>query len=272
MVVKTKEKISQQDKIAEIELTDKIADGYLQYEESEQYQSVRKRQFELLGLMSLQNKLILDAGCGTGLNGLILSEQGNRVVGVDIANKAIKIAKERADREGALLYPIIGDMERLPFQNASFDVCFCGWVLHHFPDLPHVIGELRRVVKPGGKIALVEPNGSSLAVRGSKFVEDIARRWLVRTGVDTPNENTYTHEQYIEVLEKYGFSDFKVSSWYFGGLSPMPGKSQKSFLGNLSLVLLRIIAYLRRLYFIAIIKLLPSPLNGVDLAITATRI
>ena len=235
---------------------------------------VRDTHLELLELSSLRGKLILDAGCGPGTYGMILAQERNNVIGLEISPPATKVARQRANEKKVKFLPVVGDLERLPFKDSSFDICFCGWVLHHFPDTSASVAELSRVLKPGGKLALAEPNESNLAMRFSRFVEDLPllRRWTLSAGWDTPNRTVHRHKHYVEALKRHGFTDIQFTSCFPGGLPPLPIKSQRQSLSSLGQVLVHILFQLRRLLFIIAVKVLPRPLNGADLLVVGAKI
>jgi len=234
---------------------------------------VRKTHLELLHLIPSHDLRILDAGCGPGTYGIMLAQEGNKVTGVEISPKAVEVANERAKGKGVNFSASIGDLEKLSFEDNSFDVCFCGWVLHHFPDMDTAVAELYRVLKPGCKIALAEPNESNLAVRFSRFVEDlpVIRGWVLKAGWDTPNRTIHKHKDYVKALERQGFTHIEVSSCFPGGLPPLPSRNEKWGLSSPGLLLIHILVRLRRLLFIVADKVLPRPLNGGDLLITGTK-
>jgi SAM-dependent methyltransferase len=204
---------------------------------------------------------------------MILAHEGNEVIGSDISAESVKAAKDRAHNKGVSFSSVVGDSEKLPFKNDSFDVCFCGWTLHHFPDINAAVSECARILKSGGKIAIVEPNESSFAVRFSRFVEDLPllRTWVLNAGWDTPNRTTHIHRDYTKALERQGFTDIEVSSCFPGGLPPLPSKPQKGFLSQLSLLLINILIRVRRFLNIVTFKVLPGSLNGADLLITGIK-
>ena len=166
--------------------------------------------------------------------------------------------------------PLLGDLESLAARNDSFDVCFCGWVLHHLPDIRPALSELTRVLRPGGRILIVEPNESNLAVRLSRLVEGLARRWILKAGWDTPNRSAHLHNHYVVVLEEMGFTDIQVNSCFGGGLSPLPVKPQSQRLSAIIPALLRLAFRLRTLCFMITAKVLRPPLNGPELLVAAT--
>jgi SAM-dependent methyltransferase len=195
---------------------------------------------------------------------------GGTVIGIDISSQAVAMANERSVTKGVNFAPVLGDLESLPARNESFDVCFCGWVLHHFPDIRPALSELTRVLKPGGRILIVEPNESNSAVRLSRFAEGLARRWILKAGWDTHNRSDHLHNHYVAVLEDLGFADIHVSSCFGGGLPPLPLKPETHRLNPIILGLLRLAFHLRTVCFLIAAKVSRPPLNGPELLVTAT--
>ena len=93
--------------------------------------------------------LVLDVACGTGDFCRELEEGGHRVVGIDFSMGMLQVA-----RTGAPL--IQGDALRLPLRDASVDAATCGFALRNVTDTGDLFDELARVVRPGGRIALLE--------------------------------------------------------------------------------------------------------------------
>jgi len=234
---------------------------------------VRKTHLELLGLMSLHGQKILDAGCGPGTYGIMLAQAGNEVVGIEISPDGVQVANQRAKEKGVNFTARVGDLENLPFDDSTFDICFCGWVLHHFPDINKAVSELSRVLKPGGMIALAEPNESNLAMRFSRLIEDLPllRLWVLHEGWDTPNRTINKHKTYVEALTKNDITDIKVGSCFPGGLPPLPPRSQKGFKAVFSLFAIKFLVRSRRLIFAIAYRTLPRPLNGADLLVIGIK-
>jgi 2-polyprenyl-6-hydroxyphenyl methylase / 3-demethylubiquinone-9 3-methyltransferase len=103
--------------------------------------------FYLAALGEAPGRLVLDAGCGGGLVAKGLAEAGAHVVGVDQLPACLLVAR-RAVPAG--FQPAVGQLERLPFADASFDAVVAADVLEHVPDLPAAVAELARVLRPGG--------------------------------------------------------------------------------------------------------------------------
>jgi 2-polyprenyl-3-methyl-5-hydroxy-6-metoxy-1,4-benzoquinol methylase len=99
---------------------------------------------------------VLDAGCGTGYGAIRLAEAGAAgVVGVDIAAAVVEAA--RSADGGAVSFEQ-ADVARLPHADSSFDLVTCFEVIEHVPDPCAVLGELARVLAPGGVLAISSPN------------------------------------------------------------------------------------------------------------------
>ncbi len=110
------------------------------------------------------NSLVLDAGCGTGEHALRWAEKGYRCVGVDISRAVVRKAEERAAAAGLAEQAIFvcDGLEQLPFGDAYFDAVHCRGVLMHIPRWQQVVAELCRVLRPGGKLVIMEGNHRSV--------------------------------------------------------------------------------------------------------------
>jgi len=229
-----------------------------------------KKRLELLLGTSAPKGLILDAGCGPGTSGIILAEMGGAVIGIDISPLAVELAKDRAMRKGVQFSAVLGDLEKLPARNGSFDMCLCVWVLHHFPNIRPPLSELARVLKPGGRILILEPNESNPAVRVSRLVEAFAQRTILRAGWDTPNRSTHLHSHYVAVLANLGFTDIRINSCFGGEMLPLPVKPRSERSSGVIPVILRLAFRIRTLCFMVAVKVLRPPLNGPELLVAAT--
>ncbi len=105
--------------------------------------------------------LILETGCGLGHDGLELLRAGYRVIETDIAPGQLAQARELHLAAGYadVSAHLLADAERLPFASASLDGALAVASLHHLPDPLVALGEMRRVLRPGGMLVLgTEPN------------------------------------------------------------------------------------------------------------------
>ena len=99
---------------------------------------------------------VLDVGCGTGVVALLLSEMGHDVNGVDISEGMLKKANEKINAFNLPIEFTLGDAENLPFENELFDTVINRHLLWTLPNPKNAISEWRRVLKPGGKIVIID--------------------------------------------------------------------------------------------------------------------
>lgn len=95
---------------------------------------------------------VLDVACGTGDMVLALQESGCTVTGVDLSEEMMAIAKQKAPET---TYKI-ADAEHLPFPDETFDAVTCAFGVRNFVHLEKGLNEMLRVLKPGGRIAILE--------------------------------------------------------------------------------------------------------------------
>ena len=102
---------------------------------------------------------VLDVAAGTGLVSFALAQRGCEVIGVDQSKAMLDRARARAARRPQLAGQVSfvgGEAERLPFDDAEFDALTFTYLLRYVDDQQATMRELARVVKPGGRIGMVE--------------------------------------------------------------------------------------------------------------------
>ncbi|MEV0906390.1 class I SAM-dependent methyltransferase [Streptomyces hokutonensis] len=97
---------------------------------------------------------VLDLGCGTGTLSLLAAEQGHRVTGVDLSPAMIDLARAKlAGRDAAFL---VGDAATPPVGEQRYDVVLVRHVLWTLPDPARVLRHWRGLLRPGGRLVLIE--------------------------------------------------------------------------------------------------------------------
>ena len=101
---------------------------------------------------------ILDVGCGTGVFAERLAAAVPRATiwGVDLVAGMLAGGRQRWKALGNQAVPVQGDSERLPFADGAFDVVTCANSFHHYPHQDRAVAEMHRVLKPGGRLFLLD--------------------------------------------------------------------------------------------------------------------
>jgi demethylmenaquinone methyltransferase/2-methoxy-6-polyprenyl-1,4-benzoquinol methylase len=95
---------------------------------------------------------VLDSCCGTGDLAVQAERRGGRVVGLDFSVKML----ERAQRKSGAIEWVEGDALALPFEDGVFDAATVGFGVRNLADLEGGLRELARILRPGGKLAVLE--------------------------------------------------------------------------------------------------------------------
>ena len=175
---------------------------------------------------------MLDVGCGTGDFCIELERAGLEVFGIDSVSSMLKIAKSKITSLFSILNSqfSMADAHSLPFLDNSFDGITIGFALRHL-EIPIFFDEARRVLKPKGKIVILEVSSpKSLLLRWfhrlylQRIVPAIAYIFCSKT-----REYAYLHQSYElympkqEKLERLfcekGFSEISTIPLFFGACS-----------------------------------------------------
>ena len=135
----------------------------------------------------------LDLGCGDGRLGAEL--RARTVVGADVSALALERARGRLGRVQR-----IEPDEPLPFADGSFDLVLCAETLEHVRDVQLLLSELRRVLRPGGALALTTPAHSRLSA-----VRLVARGWESEFQPLSPHLRFFTRRSLAQLLDDMGF-------------------------------------------------------------------
>ena len=131
--------------------------------------------------VNLNGKTVLDVGCGGGILSESMAEKGAMVTGIDLGDKALKVAQLHSLETGiAVNYRLIAVEQLAEEMPASFDVVTCMEMLEHVPDPASVILACSRLVKPGGSVFFStinrNPKAYLFAVIGAEYVLNMLPR------------------------------------------------------------------------------------------------
>lgn len=204
----------------------------------------RWRSRALRALQLQPGERLLDLACGTGDLALQAARAGVCSFGVDFAAPMLHLAGARAASQqpaaratatpranavqnaAGALHWVQGDAERLPLRDAAFDAVCCGFALRNFASLPAAISEMARVLRPGGRIALLDvdrPRSRVIGAAHSLYFDRIvpmiggwlsdrrAYRYLPQSTAYLPPE-----PELHALLAARGFAAIKLRRFLFG--------------------------------------------------------
>lgn len=156
----------------------------------------------LWGLKHLDIKsddIVLDVGCGGGININRMAKSAKKVYGVDYSKESVKVSKDvnRQEIYGGKVEVLQGDVQSLPFEDESFDIVTAFETVYFWSNIEKCFGEVKRVLKPGGIFLIgTESNGSdNIAMKISeKFV----------------NMTVYNDEELTQFLQNNDYSQITV--------------------------------------------------------------
>ncbi|QJD85480.1 class I SAM-dependent methyltransferase [Cohnella herbarum] len=169
-------------------------------QEASQYHELIARQPELRGIIEEIRPLdggldIVDMGAGTGRLTTVLAPGAKSIVALDAAEAMLKITAERLQERGLTNWTTqAADNRKLPLPDRSADLIVSGWSICYLtnsnvPEWEHnlegIIGEIKRVLRPGGTVVILETLG---------------------TGHETPSAPDFLQPYYARLVNTYGFS------------------------------------------------------------------
>src|SRR5947207_1179163 len=112
----------------------------------------------LLEALEASDRLILDIGCGTCAFAARVLEHlpRTRVCGIDLSAGMLRHCHRRCQAVPDRLHLVQADSERLPFKDDTFDVITCTHSFHHYPHQNRAIAEMHRVLRPDGKLLIID--------------------------------------------------------------------------------------------------------------------
>lgn len=150
---------------------------------------------------------LLEVGVGTGLN-MRYYPAGSQVTAIDLSERMLARAKVKARKLNVAVNLAVMDAQHLDFAGGSFDSVVATFVFCSVPDPIEGLKEARRVLKPGGRMFLLEHVRSANRVAGKLM--DVFNPVVVRMAGANINRRT------VENVRAAGFADVDVSSRLFG--------------------------------------------------------
>jgi ubiquinone/menaquinone biosynthesis C-methylase UbiE len=144
------------------------------YDKSPGHSGLRDVWRDILTPVFREEMKILDVGTGTGFIALLLAELGHEVVGIDISEGMLEVARKKASKAGLKVEFKLGDAENLPFEDESFDAVISRHLLWTLPNPQKAVEEWKRVTR--WKIVAIDGSwfSKSLSTRLRRLVGQIA--------------------------------------------------------------------------------------------------
>lgn len=206
-------------------LVDSPSKGFRSVKQSLEHLNWRNRQYinceRNMNFENTENKVVLDYGCGPG-NGIINTiniSKPKEIFAVDVSEKAIKLAKKRANlhKINVNFIKIKENKKIYSIKNNSIDVIKCDGVLHHVEDINFVLKEFDRILKKNGVINIMVYNKESIwfhlhvgyelmlkkNILPKKSIDDVFK--ISTDGFQCPISRCYSKEDFIKICKLNNF-------------------------------------------------------------------
>lgn len=176
----------------------------------EQWDELSETIYRILSKVTMQtrDKLILEAGSGTGRISLRLKkEDKGNVVLLDISKTAVQLSKKFFEEQGQTGFFIQGSALEIPIKGDSIDIVWNAGVLEHFRDNERIqlLKEMARICKDTGFIITFNPYSKAIFYRIGKYVSEKRKRWI------------YGYEQPVKSLTQYAIENrFWITEYSVG--------------------------------------------------------
>ena len=144
---------------------------------------------------------LLDIGCGTGTfaGGCLATGLKIEVTGLDMAYNMIYQASHKNfgnGHNGSAAIFAVGDAEHLPFESGYFDMVTCSNSFHHYPDQVRAVSEMRRIIRPGGELMIVDGHR-----------DDPLGYFIFDVFIDAVEKHVHhcSRRRFVELFKKAGF-------------------------------------------------------------------
>jgi ubiquinone/menaquinone biosynthesis C-methylase UbiE len=164
-----------------------------------------------------KGKRVLEVGVGLGADHQKFAEAGAELYGLDLTVRAVEHVERRFRALGLESHVALGDAERLGFPADAFDVVYSWGVLHHSPDTPRAVEEVRRVLRPGGVAKIMIYHTHSLVgyMLWVRYALLRLRPWtslaeIYARHLESPGTKAYTVAEARKMFSRFSHVDIRV--------------------------------------------------------------
>lgn len=176
---------------------------------------------------------VLEIGCGMGSSAAVMAREGLKVTALDLSPSAVTNTRRRFDQAGLRGTVVLGDGERLPLPDNSFDLVWSWGVIHHSAATEQIIQEILRVLKPGGEVKVMVYHRHAIRNwitaglnRGILRGEFLRKRYddILREVTDGFIARHLTRKEFAAMFP--GFENISTELTDYANLSYLPGNVQ----------------------------------------------
>ena len=146
-----------------------------------------------------RGKKVIEMGCGTGINTILMAKRGAKVTFLDFSKDALDLVRRNMEEAGTDGEFILGDIFDYDF-DGEFDIAHSEGVIEHFrgPQRQGVVDRHTQAVKKGGRAVIIVPQAGSLMYRTGKRLSEVTGQWI--HGKEYP----YTRSELSKRMERAG--------------------------------------------------------------------
>lgn len=166
---------------------------------------------------------ILDLGCGLGRHSVLFGKLGFDVTGLDLSEEAVEYTKQRMIKEGLNFNDVVGDMQDLPFEEATFDAIWSYMVISHTDTkgFKKILNEIKRVSKDNAGIFITLCSKETWSYKDAGYPK-IDENSIIKTG-EGPEKGIVHYYVDLDDILNFMSDDFEIvrirhiDSCYFDG-------------------------------------------------------
>ena len=172
---------------------------------------------------------MLDVACGPGAIAIEFANTVREAVGIDVTDKFLEMANASAAQQGlANVRFVQGDVNQMDFPDAYFDIAVCRAAFHHFPEPAKVLGEMVRVVKPKGRLLVLDMVASEDADKAAYHheIETLCDPTHARALSKSQFEQLFADAGPTILFERTGETAYPVDAWIEHGGPPQHDRTR----------------------------------------------